>query len=475
LNKPRISLLRAVALFGIAAILIWQVTTRSVAAYLARAEPETALRLRSTEPAALLNLADAKLASGQSGQPASQPRQETVEPAGAPFTTVDQAGDRLRLWAELAAKTAREIPGKAADPEPKAQSEAAGPDDDTRMRVRAWVDLALSGDPLNARAVTMLGELSYVAGDETAAGRFFQVSARRSLRERVAIYWLMLKSYQERDYAAAIRHADILLRTRLDVSQDVMPLLVQMAENKDASGELKKILLDNPPWRSRLLSAVAQGSTDPRTTLDLLLAMRGARTPPTAEDLHNYVRVMVARKQYELAYYAWLEHLPPAHLTSTGLLFNGGFELSPSGVPFDWTIGQGVGVTIDIVDDPERDGRRALLIEFGYGLVEFPAVQQLTMLAPGTYHFKVRQKGELIGKRGLVWRIACTDAPNILIGESAMAVGAIPKWKDIDFEFTVPAADCRTQLVRLQLDARMPSEQLVTGSIWYDDVRILVR
>jgi hypothetical protein len=74
-----------------------------------------------------------------------------------------------------------------------------------------------------------------------------------------------------------------------------------------------------------------------------------------------------------------------------------------------------------------------------------------------------------------VWRIACTDAPNILIGESAMAVGAIPKWKDIDFAFTVPAADCRTQLVRLQLDARMPSEQLVTGSIWYDDVRILVR
>ena len=82
---------------------------------------------------------------------------------------------------------------------------------------------------------------------------------------------------------------------------------------------------------------------------------------------------------------------------------------------------------------------------------------------------------ELVGKRGLVWRIACAERPDAKIGESGMTIGAYPKWREFSFVFTVPATDCPTQVVRLQLDARMPSEQLVTGAVWYDDLRIVPR
>jgi hypothetical protein len=285
----------------------------------------------------------------------------------------------------------------------------------------------------------------------------------------------MLAAFQRKDYAAAVQHSDALLRTRTDVSQDVMPLLAYMAENKDSRDEVKKALLANPPWRSSFLVLLAQASADPRVAVDLLLSMRNTGTPPTADDLRNNVRALVARGQYDLAYFAWLEYLPPSHLTSTGLLFNGSFELSPSGAPFDWSIGPGVGATVEIADDPEQDGRRALLVDFGYGRVEFPTVQQLVLLAPGTYQFKGREKGELVGKRGLVWRIACAERPDAKIGESRMTIGAYPKWREFSFVFTVPATDCPTQVVRLQLDARMPSEQLVTGAVWYDDLRIVPR
>jgi hypothetical protein len=379
------------------------------------------------------------------------------------------------LWAELAAKTAQETLGKTGDTGAKAAPDASPLGHDTRELARTWTQLALFGDPLNAKALTMLGGIAYSAEDEAGAGKFFRAAAGRSLRERSAIFWLMLNSYQSQDFPAAVRHADILLRTRSDVSEDVMPLLAQMAENKDASGEVKKVVLGNPPWRSRFLAVLARVSADPRTALDLLLAMRGTSAPPTSDDLRNHVRALVERGQYELAYYAWLEHLPPAHLTSTGFLFNGSFELPPSGVPFDWVIEPGTGATVDIVDDPERDGRRALLVDFGYGLVEFPKVRQLTMLAPGRYQFKARNKGELVGKRGLVWRIACSETPHVPLGESPMAMGVSPKWRDIDFAFTVPATKCRTQHVHLQLDARMPSEQLLSGSMWFDDLSIDAR
>ena len=56
----------------LAAFLVWEVITRSLAAYLADASPEAAIRLWSTNPTALVNLADLRLNS------ALEPRQQLI-------------------------------------------------------------------------------------------------------------------------------------------------------------------------------------------------------------------------------------------------------------------------------------------------------------------------------------------------------------------------------------------------------------
>jgi hypothetical protein len=53
-----------------------------------------------------------------------------------------------------------------------------------------------------------------------------------------------------------------------------------------------------------------------------------------------------------------------------------------------------------------------------------------------------------------------------------MMVGLARPWKTVEVSFTVPGPDCRAQQLRLSLDARMPSEQLVSGSVWYDELQI---
>ena len=81
----------------IAAVLVWQVTTRSLVAYLARSDPEAALSLRSTDPAALLVLADRRLAYIQQLEQLSTPppsqTSDKEQAAKEPQTSLGQLAD----------------------------------------------------------------------------------------------------------------------------------------------------------------------------------------------------------------------------------------------------------------------------------------------------------------------------------------------------------------------------------------------
>jgi hypothetical protein len=467
--------LRAIVLAALGAVLVWQIAARSLVAYLATAAPETALMLQAADPAALLSLADAGLAGLDLDRKAGEPPSgRNRKPTGGDAAAApDEASARLRIWAELAksvdnGRREERAKGSAkAAPEPGTNGGAK-----TRDQVREWAELALASEPLSAHARRILGQLADAEGEDARASRFMRAASRRSVRESVALYWLMRKSYEEKDYATAAYCADALLRTRSGTMPYVMPTLVEMAQNKEADGELKRLLASNPPWRGYFFFMVPRSVKDARTPLDILLSVRDSPTPPTADDLKPYLEVLIQHKYYELAYYAWLQFIGPEQLRSIGLLYNGSFEATPSGLPFDWIIKAGAGATVEILERSDQEGQRALFIEFSQGRVEFPGVVQVIMLAPGAYRFKGKYRGELVGRRGLVWRVRCAGAKGDAVGESAMTAGQAPVWRDIEFAFTVPDANCRAQELQLELDARMASEQLVSGSVWYDDLRI---
>jgi hypothetical protein len=123
---------------------------------------------------------------------------------------------------------------------------------------------------------------------------------------------------------------------------------------------------------------------------------------------------------------------------------------------------------MDIAAAPE--GGRALAIVFQQGRAEFRGITQLLVLAPGEYQFSGRYMGEVMGQRGLKWRVSC--AAGATIGESGMVAGRTSTWKSLEFDFEVPNADCPAQYLHLDLDARMSSEQFVSGTIWFGDLGV---
>jgi hypothetical protein len=458
---------RHVVLALLALVLVWQVVTTSMVAYLAERAPRAALWLRSEYAAALLNLAEERLEKG----------------GGAPGQVFPRTPEREAGWTISDAVE----PAPRGSPSAGERDDAAGtdaPSDSAALRgalrsdppadaIRASAERALLNDPLNARALRILGRLSEVTADEQRTAQLMQAAAGRSLRESAAAYWMMQNSYETEDYEAALRYADALLRTRPQEIRNIMPTLTRIAEHPDASAGLKRLLAGNPPWRSRFFEALPAAISDARTPLDLLLSLKDTPVPPTTADLRVYLNFLIRHKFHELAYYTWLQFLPAEQLNGIGFLFNGSFERAPTGLPFDWVISPGSAVTIDIAPRPDQRSAHALFIEFGHGRVEFRDVTQLIALGPGSYRLQGSYKGEVVGRRGLQWRVACADGDMTTVGESLMFNTRTPGWEDFAFSFTVPDTGCPAQSVRLTLAARSASEQFVSGSIWYDELRIV--
>jgi hypothetical protein len=484
---------RKLTLAACAVLLMWLVVSHSLVLYLADAAPKTALWLNPRQPEALVNLADQSLNAntpafsaafaGQGSQSQDTQNQDTQNQdtqshdTGGSAAAVDGAPDAA---GQTSAAEDKKPNGKAIAKSSSTDSEKVGSAFEAFRRnrsvdlstVRAEVEASLANDPLDPRALRILGQAADAAGNDQDALKFMRAAASLSMHETVANYWLMQKSTEAGDYKAAIGYADVLLRTNLEMGPYVVPVLAHFAGIQASNGSVKALVDGNPPWRQMFFAYLPRSVADVRTPLDILLSLKATPTPPTADELGGYLTYLVDHKFYNLAYYAWLQFLPPEALQHVSLLYNGNFSTPLSGLPFDWQINQGSGVSIDIVPKPGNDGKRALAIDFLYGRVDYHSVNELVLLAPGTYQFEGKYQGELIGPRGLKWRVACASDPSAPIAESPMIGGEAPNWKEFKFNFTVPDANCAAQYIRVDLDARMASEQLVTGSMLFADLNL---
>lgn len=448
------------------------VVMRSLVASLADASPQSALAIRPTDSATLLKHAGGHLARRAEARRHEASATTDAQPESENERSLRDFGAGIRNAIQADQRYAQ--PDRSADASAVGfASDESGPSDDASTgQIRAWIEMALASDPLNARGLRMLGQLEEESSDSERARRLMGSAARLSHHETLAVAFLLEQSLKTKDYPAVMRHADTLLRTKAQAPQLVVPILARLAEDREAAAEIKRLVATNPPWRAQFFAILIQNITDARIPLDLFLGLEATDHPATSAELLGYLDILISHKLYELAYYAWLQFLPPEQLASAGHLFNRSFETIPTGQPFDWLITPGSGVTVEIAKHPDEADQHVLSTTFGHGRVEFRPVTQIVLLAPGGYQMTGKYKGLVTGRRGLVWRVGCANTGHA-IAESPMILGVARTWTEFKMSFSVPDRDCRAQAVRLELDARSASEQFVSGAIMFDDMRIV--
>lgn len=414
--------------------LLWSIVIHSFVATRASENPWGALALRADDTASLVTLIDRTVRASRTLSPAAET--ETASADG-----VSDPKDRKNELGRLASAI-------------------------------------LILEPGNARALTVIGNLKREAGEVNAAAALYHSAARRSLREPTAIGWSIQEALVEQDWSLVMQRADTMMRMHMQTIESLAPLVAQMLEKPGLGREVPAMVYDAlaraPPWRDRFLRQLLSVMTDARTPLRLFVALQTTEYPPTADELRTYVDFLVEKGFYDLAYYTWLQFLPPERLAGVNLLSNGSFENRPTGVPFDWKLPIKGTAAVSIARRVDRPLARALVINLGHGRVELGRISQLVRLPPGRYRVTGEAMGEVHGARGLRWHIACARGQHSMqpLGESEMLIGNIEAWKAFSFPVTVPKTGCAAQWLWLYLDARTPSERLVSGTIWFDELDI---
>ncbi len=442
--RRRAGKLRTITFVAIGLCLIYLILTHTLIAYLADASPDRALRISPRDPVALMNTTERLLS-----RPTPQPSAATTDTSLYPTT----AEAKSRLPAEPTI-------GIEAELEPEQVIE-----------LRARAEQALAADPLSARAIRILGQLAELEKDSTRGAALITEAVRRSKHDSLAVFMMIRRSLDAEDWDAALFYADVLMRARHDLVAAVSPVVVRLLEVPAASEKVRATIAQGPVWRSAFIEGMYRSLTNARTPLDLFMALKEAGKPPSRVELLAYLDFLIRNQFFEVAYYTWLQFLPPELMMSAGFIFNGSFDLPATGMPFDWSLPRPLGSSVEIARVPGEPTNRALRIEFGSGRVQLGNIQQRTLLAPGTYTLSGRFRGEVIGRRGTRVTVSCAASTNQRIAESPMFVGNEPTWQTFDVTFDVPTT-CPSQMIRVIHDSRFSAEQMVKGTVWYDDIRI---
>ncbi len=330
---------------------------------------------------------------------------------------------------------------------------------------------AIHASPVDGRGYRLLAESALASHDEAAAARLFALAVARGPRDLPSQVWLAHRALARNEFPAALARIDVILRVEPKLSPKLFPVMVAMAQSPAAQPALAAVLARRPSWRGVFLHNLIAAVPDSAGMYGLFDQLRHAPGGLAEEELGWWLDRLVMERRWGPAYISWAESLDSAARDHIGNVYDGGFETEPSGTGFDWRFGTVPGARITREQVTGATGGAALHVAFEDRRVPFEHVRQLLVLPPGHYRLVGRVRlDQLRSERGLVWTVACAEDARV-IGEAGPFSGNRP-WRDFAQDVEVPAVGCGAQWLVLRVPARIPAEQRIGGSAWFDGLEL---
>lgn len=178
------------------------------------------------------------------------------------------AGSQLERAYQLAPGDARIA---AALSEKLSQPEASA---DDRTRADQLAHAALQRDPTAIGAIVTLGLSALLRKDVVRARNFFTYAERLSRRSLQVQLWAIEDAVERGDIPSALKHYDIALRTKLNASAFLFPVLASAIADPTVRTALAETLARQPAWGTSFIDFAAVKADDPLTTVALFGDLR---------------------------------------------------------------------------------------------------------------------------------------------------------------------------------------------------------
>ena len=340
-----------------------------------------------------------------------------------------------------------------------------------RSSLKARERQRLIAEPLDLTAFNNLALLENAEGNRAQVDALLLEASRRSMRDPLAQFAAMQQGLEKADYVNAFRNLNGLLTVVPKVSQDTFPLVYQKLDDPKAIAALASALNSNPAWRLPLFQWLTKNDKDFGITYDLISVLRASGGHESISELQTLTAQLITLKNYDKAYYLWLDSLDVSALALVSGIFDSKFTQVPKNLYFDWNIIPTENVTINIGYGSASDQQSSLRLDFSLATKKFQNVYQFLRLTPGNYILGGEwQAHNFGGGEGLVWSLSCMEVSKT-IGTSTRFKTSMPP-TPFKFKVTVPSTGCDTQFLILTSASDLVLEQALDGEIVFNEVYV---
>ena len=318
---------------------------------------------------------------------------------------------------------------------------------------------ALEREPVNVAALRVLGLATSIAGDQDAAGRYFDLATRLSKRDLASHLLSIEQDVSQGDIAGALTNYDEALRTSRAASETLLPVLIDASAEPLVAQRLIPLLRQRPSYFRQYFIQGTDTGTDPASIAQIGTKVLD-RSNPDDQDLINRTIMRFSREgDYDDAWqmFSWAN---PRHESAN--VINGDFDHPTPFRLFNWEVTQSDSLSAEVAPRGETDS----LYLFAYvsrGL----AARQLLRLSPGRYELtaKVGDVPEAAIDRPTIGITCATGTSTLLDAVTFPTAGTGAA--DLRGSFNV-GANCRYQSLNLTASAASQDEVRT----WIDDVVI---